>query len=181
VDAYLAVVSKREVRRYLPQPIPEEVVRHIAQAGRASGSSRNRQPWRFILITDTARLRDMAGVVYRPANLEECAAAIVIVLTNPRAQFDAGRTAQNMMLAAWALGVGTCPNTPSDEAALKERLGIPAEMSVPTVLSLGYPASGEPRPRAAADPVGKLARINRLPLDDLLFRERYGTSSTAGG
>ncbi len=181
MDAYLAVVSKREVRGYLPRAIPEETLEQIVQAGRASGSSRNRQPWRFVLITDTARLRALAGLVYRPANLERCAAAIVVILTNPRAPFDGGRTAQNMMLAAWALGVGSCPNTPSDEGALKEHLEIPPEMSVPTVLSLGYPAPGEPRPQPNADPAGKLARINRLPLNDLLFRERYGTAATAGG
>jgi hypothetical protein len=52
---------------------------------------------------------------------------------------------------------------------------------VPTVLSLGYPAPGEPRPRPGADPARKLARIHRQPLDDLLFRDRYGTPFTAGG
>jgi len=95
------------------------------------------------------------------------------VLTNPRAQFDAGRTAQNMMLAAWSLGIGSCPNTPSDEAAMRERLEIPAEMSISTVLSLGYPAQGEPRPHADADPAAKLTRINRLPLAELLHRETF--------
>ncbi len=181
MDTYLAVVSKREVRRYLPQPIPEEVLLRVTQAGRTSGSSRNRQPWRFVVVTDRDRLRALAGLVYRPANLEGCAAAIVVVLTNPRATFDAGRTAQNMMLAAWALGVGSCPNTPSEEGAFKEALRIPGEMSVPTVLSLGYPAPGEPRPRAGADPEGKLARINRLPLSDLLYRDAYGKPFTGGG
>ena len=173
MDAYLAVVSKREVRRYLPRPIPEEALEQIVQAGRASGSSRNRQPWRFITVTDRTILRDLAAFVFRPANLEGCAAAIAVVLTNPRAQFDAGRTAQNMMLAAWTLGIGSCPNTPSDEAAMRERLEIPAEMSISTVLSLGYPAPGEPRPRADADPAAKLTRISRLPLAELLHRETF--------
>lgn len=179
MEAYLAIVSKREVRRYLPRPIPEEALEQIVQAGRASGSSRNRQPWRFIVVTDRTILRDLRTFVFRPANLEGCAAAIVVVLTNPRAQFDAGRTAQNMMLAAWTLGIGSCPNTPSEEAAMQARLNIPAEMSIPTVLSLGYPAPGEPRPRADADPATKLGRINRLPLQELVFGETYG-GSTAG-
>ncbi|MGH8245413.1 MAG: nitroreductase family protein, partial [Gammaproteobacteria bacterium] len=72
-------------------------------------------------------------LVSRPANVAEAPAAIVVAISSPRAAFDAGRTAQNMMLAAWTLGIGTCPNTPADEAALKTTLGLPAEMAVPTV------------------------------------------------
>lgn len=173
MDAYLAVAGKREVRRYQPQAIPEPVLTQILEAGRASGSSRNRQPWRFIVVTDRARLREVGGLVSRPGNVAEAPAAIVVAITSPRAAFDAGRTAQNMMLAAWSLGIGTCPNTPTDEAAVKSLLGLPAEMAVPTVLSLGYPAPGERRPRRKADAAAVLGRINRMPLGDLVYRDRY--------
>ena len=173
MDAYLAVVGKREVRRYEDRPVPEGILTQILEAGRASGSSRNRQPWKFIVVTDKAHLRELSGLVARPSNVADAPAAIVVGLTNPRAQFDGGRTAQNMMLAAWAFGIGTCPNTPMDEAALKKALGMPEEMSVPTVLSLGYPAPGERRPQPKRDPTKALARINRLPLSDLVHRERY--------
>ncbi len=173
MDAYLAVVGKREVRRYVSRPIPEETLRQIVEAGRASGSSRNRQPWRFIVVTEARRLRSLAPLVSRPANLEACPAAIVVALTNPRMQFDAGRAAQNMMLAAWDLGIGTCPNTPMDEGGVKALLGLTAGTAVPTILSLGYPAPGEPRPRPQADPTQVLKRINRLPLETVLQRETY--------
>ncbi|MGQ0548208.1 MAG: nitroreductase family protein [Armatimonadota bacterium] len=173
MDAYLTVAGKREVRRYQTRPIPEPVLTQILEAGRASGSSRNKQPWRFIVVTDRARLRELGGLVSRPANVAEAPVAIVVAITNPRAAFDAGRTAQNMMLAAWSLGVGTCPNTPTDEAALKSALGLPGEMAVPTVLSLGYPAPGERRPRRKADAAAVLGRINRMPLGDLVSRDRY--------
>src|SRR4030067_395186 len=82
-------------------------------------------------------------------------------------------SARTVVLAAWALGIGSCPNTLSDEAAMRERLEIPAEMSVSTVLSLGYPAPGEPRPRADAAPAAKLTRISRLPLAELLHPETF--------
>src|SRR3970040_1755174 len=139
MDAFLAVIGKREVRRYRSRSIPEDALTQILEAGRATGSSRNRQPWRFIIVTDRTRLRALAPLVSRPANLAECAAAVVLALTNPRAEFDAGRTAQNMMLAAWSLGIGSCPNTPSNEAAMRERLEIPAEMSISKVLFPRYP------------------------------------------
>lgn len=171
MDTYLAIVGKREVRNYLKKPIPDAVLTQILEAGRASGSSRNRQPWKFVLITDRARLAQLSAFVSRPTNLTGCAAAIVVALTNPRSAFDGGRTAQNMMLAAWALGVGTCPNTPMDEAGVKTLLGLSGETAIPTILSLGYPAPGERRPRANADPARVLARINRLPLAQLVVRE----------
>lgn len=173
MDAYLAIVGKREVRRYQDRPVPEAVLTQILEAGRASGSSRNRQPWRFVVLTDRARLQEASRFMARPANVSDCAAAIVVAVTDTRAAFDAGRAAQNMMLAAWTLGVGTCPNTPMDAAGLRTALGLPPEMVVPTVLSLGYPAPGERRPRHRADPAGVLRRINRLPLAALVHRDRY--------
>ncbi len=173
MDAYLAVVGKREVRHYQTRPIPEDDLTKILEAGRASGSSRNRQPWRFVVVTDRARLRELSAAASRPSNVSDCAAAVVVALTNPRAAFDAGRAAQSMMVAAWSLGIGSCPNTPTDEATLKKTLGMPEDLSVPTVLSFGYPAAGEPRPRQKADPVRVLARINRLPFADVVHRETY--------
>lgn len=174
MDAYLAIVTRREVRRYLGRPIPGDVLTKILEAGRASGSNRNRQPWRFVGVTDRARLQDLGAVISRPANLKGCAAAVAIaVAPGSSAEFDAGRAGQNMMLAAWTEGIGSCPNTPTDEAGLKARLRIPAEMAVPTVLSLGYPAPREPRPMRAADPAGVLRRINRLRLERLVHREAY--------
>jgi len=177
VDAYLALVGKREVRRYEQRPIPEDVLARILEAGRATGSSRNRQPWRFIVVTDRARLGEVGALASRPANVESCAAAIVVAMLNLRAAFDAGRAAQNIMVAAWTLGVGTCPNTPTDEAALKRLLHLPDDAIVPTVLSSGYPAPGEPRPRSKADAVQVLARINRLPLADVVYREAFRSAS----
>ncbi len=175
MDAYLAVVSKREVRNYEPRAIPEQLLLRVLEAGRASGSSRNRQPWRFILVTDQARLRELSKIVAMPANLARCRAAIVIALTNPKAIFDAGRAAQNIMIAAWNDGLGSCPNTPADERAVKKVLDVPDEMAVATIISLGYPAPGEPRPRAGEDPARVLSRIKRLPLAELAHRETYGT------
>lgn len=173
MDAYLAVIGKRELRRYEDRPVPEDVMTRILQAGRATGSSRNRQPWRFIVVTDRSRLRDLSGLVSRPSNLQGCPVAIAVAMLDPRGAFDAGRAAQSMMVAAWALGVGTCPNTPTDEAAVKRLLGLPDEAIVPTILSLGYPAAGEPRPRPGADPARVLARVRRLPLAEIVGREVY--------
>lgn len=172
MDAYLAVVSKREVRAYEDRAVPEDVLERILEAGRATGSSKNTQPWRFIVVADQQRLVELAKSVSRPANLERCPVAIAIAMT-AGGPFDAGRAAQNMMVAAWDLGVGTCPNTPRDSDAIHRALAVPDGVKVVTIISLGYPAEGEPRPRRNARPKRVLARIRRAPLAQLVHRETF--------
>ena len=175
MDAYLAVVSKREVRDYTDRPITGDVLTKILQAGRATGSSKNTQPWRFIVLRDADRRMTLAGYMTGRANLERCTVAVAIVLLNDRLRFDAGRVAQNMMVAAWALGVGSCPNSvhPDHVDDARTMLAVPNEAAVASVLTLGYPAPGQPRPRPKADPARVLARIKRLPLEEIAFEERY--------
>jgi len=161
VDAYLAVVAKREVREYTDRPVPEDILVRILQAGRATGSSKNRQPWRFVVLRDKVRHRELAGLMTGRGNLERCVVAVAIVLLNDSFRYDAGRAAQNMMVAAWALGVGSCPNS------------VHPDHSVASVITFGYPAPGQPQPRAKADPDRVLARIKRLPLEELVSEERF--------
>ena len=175
MDAELAVVAAREVREYTDRPIPDEVLTKILQAGRATGSSKNTQPWRFVMLRDRARRRALAATMMAPANLAGCAAAIAVVLLNDRLRFDAGRVAQNMKIAAWALGVGSCVNSvrPDRHDELRAELGVPGDAAIATVLTLGYPAPGQPRPRQRADPAKILARVRRLPLEQLVSEERF--------
>ena len=175
MDTYLAVVAKREVREYTDRPVPDGVLTKILEAGRATGSAKNSQPWRFIVLRDPERRRTLAGFMRGRRNLEGCAAAIAIVLMNDQLRFDAGRLAQNMMVAAWALGVGSCPNSihPDHHDDGRALLGVPANASIATVITLGYPAPGQPRPRPKADPDEVLARIDRLRLEAIVSDERF--------
>jgi nitroreductase len=175
MDAYLAVVAKREVREYTDRPVPEDVLTKILQAGRASGSSKNTQPWRFIVLKERQHRHDLADAMMAPRNLDRCAVAIAVVLLNDRLRFDAGRVAQNMMVAAWGLGVGSCPNSvrPDQHDRMRLELGVPAEAAIATIVTLGYPAPGQPRPRQKADPEKIVAKLNRFPLEELVHRERF--------
>jgi len=175
VDAYLAVVSKREVREYEPRPVPEDILRRILEAARATGSSKNSQPWRFIVLRDPARRRALGAFMRSSHNLDRCTAAIAIVLLNDVQRFDAGRVAQNLMVAAWALGIGSCPNSvhPDHVDEARALLAVPTGASIATVISLGYPARGQPRPRTKADPEKVRKRIDRLPLEQLASDERF--------
>jgi nitroreductase len=175
VDANLAVVSKREVREYLDRPVAEDVLTKILQAGRAAGSSKNTQPWRFVILKDRQHRHDLANAIMAPRNLDRCAVAIAVVLLNERLRFDAGRVAQNLMVAAWALGIGSCPNSvrPDEHDGMRKDLGVPADAAIATIITLGYPAPGQPRPRTKADPEKIVAKLNRLPLEELVHRERF--------
>jgi nitroreductase len=175
MDAYLAVVAKREVREYTDRPVPADVLTKILEAGRAAGSSKNTQPWRFIILRERQHRHDLASAMMAPRNLDGCAVAIAVVLLNERLRFDAGRVAQNMMVAAWGLGVGSCPNSvrPDAHDRMRQDLGVPADAAIATIITLGYSASGQPRPRPKADPEKIVAKLNRLPLEGLVHHERF--------
>jgi nitroreductase len=158
VDAFTAIASKRDERRYADRPVPEDALERILDAGRLAGSSRNKQDWQFVVVSDH---ESFADAVYAPENVR--GAALVVAIVCPRA-FDVGRAAQNMMLAAWGEGVASCPNGVRDAAAAGAQIG--GEPAI--VLSFGYPA----RPR---NPDSRPAeewsrRANRKPLGEVSRR-----------
>ena len=166
MDAYLAVVSKRDLREYLARPLEPEVERKILEAGRVAGSAANRQAWTFIVVRDDRAVEGVAESVYEPQNVRG-AALVVAIQTHGGPPLDAGRAAQNMMLAAWALGVGSCPNGVNDPIGLNRALGLQDDDKVPAVLSFGYPAKkidpGRRSPeewieRARRKPFGEVVR-----------------------
>lgn len=171
MDAYLAIASRREVRDYAERPIPAEVQRRILEAGRMAGSSRNRQPWRFVAAEDRERLDALAETVFAPANLRGCALAIAVALpadARPIAYFDAGRAAQNIMLAAWSEGVGSCPNGMADRERTAALLELEDGLAPAILLSFGYPA--RPRDPTARSPEAWLERADRLPYEEVVRR-----------
>lgn len=167
MDAYLAVVSKREVRRYDGAPLPDDAVRRLLEAGRIAGSSQNRQARRFVTLRDKGLLESAAACVYAPDNLLGAALAVAVV-TRGRGplSFDAGRAAQNMMLAAWNDGIGSCPNGVSDAERLRDVLGHGEDEQVATVISFGSPARrADPERRSASE---WIERADRLPFAEVV-------------
>lgn len=162
------MVSKREVRDYAGRPLESTHLDRVLQAGRATGSSRNRQMWRFVAVTDAGVLKQLSELVAAPHNVATCAAAIAISMPSSAMGFDAGRVAQNMMVAAWNEGVGSCPNTVVDQLSALRLLGLPEDRHIATILSLGYPVRSWSPERSTAEQV--LSRMDRLPLDELVVR-----------
>jgi nitroreductase len=164
MDAYRAIVDKRDQRAFLPRPLPEETLRRILQAARMTGSSKNREPNRLVVVREREMLGQFGAMGAFAKWMASAAVAIVIVQTE-RHEFDAGRCAQNMMLAAWSDGVGSCP-AHLPEAEVARLLGVPEALHVNRVIGFGYI---DPAHATAPKSVAR----RRLPLSDLVHHERW--------
>ena len=147
MDAYTCIRTKRDTRAYQDRPIPEQSLRRILQAGRMAGSAKNLQPCRFVVVKDASKRKELATCGQFAQHVTSAPVAVAIVLPQDGREFDAGRCAQNMMLAAWAEGITSCPITMHDNACALRVLGIPQGYRVSIVLALGYPPPSETRPR----------------------------------
>ncbi|HLZ71162.1 MAG TPA: nitroreductase family protein [Dehalococcoidia bacterium] len=144
--------GKRDTRAYAGRPIPEETLHRILQAGRMAGSAKHAEPCRFVLLRDRARREEVGACGNFTAQLPAAAIAVAIVTLPPSGQwdaeramsFDAGRAAQNMMLAAWAEGISSCPVTMHHHDDAARVLGLPEGHRCTWVLAFGYPADDAP-------------------------------------
>jgi len=164
MDAYRAVVDKRDQRAFLLRPIPDEGLRRILQAARMTGSSKNVEPNRLVVVRDRAMLSALAALGPWARWLAGAAVVVVIVQTEPH-EFDAGRCAQNMMIAAWNDGIGSCP-AHLPEAEVARLLGVPGGLHVDRVVGFGYI---DPAHAAAPRSVAR----KRKPLEELVRWERW--------
>jgi nitroreductase len=165
MDTLLAIASRREVRDYEPRALPPDVEERILDAGRLAGSSKNRQPWRFHVVPGEL----LADFVYEPTNLHGAPFVVAIVVSGKGpVSFDAGRAAENMLLAAWNEGVGSCPNAMADEPGVRAALELEEEERVAIILSFGYPA--KPRDPESRSVEEWSARANRRPLPESVRR-----------
>jgi len=153
------------VRQFTDRRVPADLVRAIVEAGRLSASSINLQPWHFVVIEDRARLREL-GAIMRTGPYTAAASFAVVVLVekaSPYAVSDASRAIQNMILAAWAAGVGSNWVGFGPMPKVEQLLGVPDTLEGLAVLPFGYRA-GEP---------GK-GKKKRKPLAEVASRETFG-------
>lgn len=170
MNVYECVRSRRTVRQYKPDPVPESVVLKILRAGRWSPSSSNSQPWHFIAVSVPDVIAKLAEVATQGPFLADAPLVIAIVMTPdaPRPQLDAGRALQQMELVAWEEGLGTCfvgVRAEEQQVGVKEILGIPADYHLITLMPYGY-RTGQPSGRPS---------VPRKPLSELAHRDRFGT------
>ena len=168
-----AIARKRAIRRFAAEPLAPAHLDRILQAGRHAPSSKNRQRWTFIVCEERDHLRELAAVGPFADHIAGAAAAVALVTPDPRPPgagrsilFDVGMAAENMMLAAWELGVGSVPATVYEPDLARRLLGFPADHYCEYILSFGYPADRTDLTRSPK-------AGGRRPLDDVVRRERW--------
>ena len=168
MDTFLAIASRRDQRRYRPEALADVVVARILDAGRLAGSASNRQPWTFIVPESRARVEAIGATVSVPENVLTAGLVLAVVVRGKGpVAFDAGRAAQNMLLAAWNEGIASCPNG-ADRDALHAALELAEEETPVIVLTFGLPDRvREPGSRPAEE---WSSRANRRQLDDVVRR-----------
>ena len=144
------ILSRRSIRKYEKKEIPEEVLNQIFEAGQNAPSAANKQPIRFIILKEQEIKKNLSGTFSRflkdsPVVIVGCA-DVKALLTGKWAVVDTTIAIQNMVIAAWALGVGSCWIGSFDEKKVKELLKIPERWKVVALLTFGYP-SEQPKQR----------------------------------
>ncbi|MDD2920965.1 MAG: nitroreductase family protein [Anaerolineales bacterium] len=165
-----AIKMKRAVRKFQDKPLPNDVALAILNAGRRSQSSKNNQAWRFIAIRDKSILKDLSQCGEWAGHIAGAALCVAILTPDPTEKFqtlfDAGQTAAFMQLAAWELGVGSCPASIYEAEKARAILGFPDEWHLRVALSFGYAAEEETL--SAAPKKG-----GRMSLDEVTHWEKW--------
>jgi nitroreductase len=145
-----AILAKRAVRQFLDKPLSTEAVRAILNAGRRAQSSKNTQPWHFIVARDRATLQALASLGTWAGHLAGAALGVVIATPDPAQRwsimFDAGQCAAYMQLVAWEMGIGSCLATIYEPDQARELLQVPADWHVNVAISFGYSAEEQTIP-----------------------------------
>lgn len=171
METWEAITSRRNVREFAGRPIDEEALDRILEAGRRAPSSRNWQPWDFVLVTERKQLKELSTVWRGGGHIASSAATIALVVedvedqrTRETAQFDLGQATMAMMLAAADQGIGTGHSAVGDQAKARQILGLPEDRRVAYMIDLGYPADR---------PLKPIRRPNRRPVDEVVHRGRW--------
>ncbi len=153
MELYEVLKTRRSVRKYRPDPVPEDKLRRILEAARVAPSWSNLQCWKFIIVRDSGRRAELAESMpeKNPARraVGETAPLVLVLCANPSESgrqdgkdyylLDAGLAMQQLMLAAHAEELGTCWVAWFDENRVRESCSVPPEHRVVALTPLGYP------------------------------------------
>ncbi|KKC03936.1 nitroreductase family protein [Mycobacterium nebraskense] len=171
MEAWDAIRARRNVRQYRPEPVSEDDLNRIVEAGWRAPSAKNRQPWDFVIVTDRAQLQDLSTVWLGAGHIAAAAAAIAIVVPVPPDErrlvtdnYDVGQATMAMMIAATDLGIGTGHSSVGDQEKARAILGVPEDRLVAFLLGVGYPADR---------PLTPIRKPNRRPFAEVVHHGRW--------
>lgn len=172
--------TRRSVRSYQQRPVEEEKLEQVLEAARLAPSAANRQPWRYIIVDDhetKERLRaayDKEWFTQAPLIVVACGVPdeawkkrrIFPPQTEEYWKVDVAISLQNLIMAAWEQGLGSCWIAAFDENKTKSVLGIPKNVRVLAMTPLGYPQDSQ-------EPI-----TDRKPLNEIAFKNKWETPYT---
>jgi nitroreductase len=165
VDTFQTIATKLDIRQFAARHVEAAAKSKILEAARLTGSSKNTQHWRFILVQDKKNLATLAQDSTTGPWVSGADFAIVVNIDPkvPSSVVDAGRVVQDMQLAAWELGVGSGIYTGIKAPEMRRDFGVPEALSPTVVVGFGYPKTKI------------IGKKNRKPISELAFLERYGS------
>ena len=171
METWDAITSRRNVREFAGRAIDASVLEQILEAGRRAPSSRNWQPWDFVVVTDREQLQELSTVWRGGGHVAYSAGTIALVTaahadqrSRETAGYDLGQATMAMMIAAADHGIGTGHSAVGDQAKAREILGVPDDHVVAYLLDLGYPAGR---------PLTPIKRPNRRPFAEVVHTGRW--------
>jgi nitroreductase len=163
-SCYQDILSLRSIRTFEDRALDDADLDAILEAARWTGSAKNSQNWSFIVVADPEQKDRLceAGDFMTP--VRNAPVAICLIQEPDGYEFDTGRLAQNIMLAADAIGLATCPVTLHREEVAAEVLGLPETVRCRYAIAIGYPSAGS----------GATKMGGRMSIGELVHRDRYG-------
>lgn len=163
MDAITALQTRRSIRKYQPTPVPRESLETMIDCARQAATARGLQPWEFVVITDRAMLDKLAEINEYGKFLAQTPAAVVVMCHDTTYWLEDGCAAtQNLMVAAKALGLGTCWIAGEKKPYANDicrLVGAPKDCKLICTIAVGYPAEEPLR--------------NKRPLTEVLHWEKY--------
>jgi nitroreductase len=164
MDALEALRTRRSCRTFEDREVPADLVEAVVDAGRLAATARNEQPWEFVVVTDAAARREIAGMTDYGPFIADAPVCIAVLTAETKYYLEDGSAAtQNMLVAAHALGLGACWVAGDKKAYapdVAERLGAPDSMRLVSLVAAGWPAGPLPNP-------------SKRPLEEVLHREAF--------
>jgi nitroreductase len=167
VDVLEAIKTRRSVRTFKKAPVPEELVEKVLEAGRWAPSSKNRQPWKFIVLRSSEVRKKLSELLPNGWFLADAPLGIAVIVDpkeSSRYVEDGAAASEHILLAAHGIGLGACwigsYGIPLEDKA-RNVLGVPEGQRLLSVIAVGYPDE-KPAPRS------------RKNLAEIVFKDRYG-------
>jgi nitroreductase len=171
METWDAIRARRNVRAYTGEPIEPAHLDRILEAARRTPSSRNSQPWDFVVVTEREHLRELATVWQGAGHVAGSAATIALITPVSEderqraiANYDLGQATMSIMIEAADLGIGSGHSAVGDQDLARQLLGLPADRYCAFLVALGHPADR---------PLAPLTKINRRPFEEVVHRERW--------